>query len=389
MHRPGLEQEHEMFRDSVRKFIAEELKPNMEAWRELGCVDRYVFKKAGDLGFLMLWAEEQYGGMGIDDFRYDQVLIEELGLATCADVFLPLHSRLVGPYLGKLGNEEQKSRLLTKCVRGESILGVAMTEPGAGSDLAGMKTHAKFDGENWILNGSKTFISNGIIGDVFVVAARTNPEKSHAVGLFLVERGMNGFARGRNLKKMGLKAQDTAELFFDDVAIPPENVLGDSEKGFYNLMGFLVEERLMLACGSLANAQAALKTTIEYTQERNAFGQPLAAFQNTRFKFADMQAKLDAAQAYADYCVSERNAGRLDAAGAAKLKLFVSELEGQVVDECVQLHGGHGYMQEYDICHMYTDARISRIYGGTSEIMREIISRDMGLDYRKQVSAKK
>lgn len=386
MDRKLFDEEHEMFRDSVRSFMINEIEPHTERWRDQGIVDREAFEKAGEMGLLLMWADEKYGGAGMQDFRYEQVLIEELARHGDPGFFITLHSRLVGPYIGELGTEEQKQRWLPDCVSGKKILAVAMTEPGAGSDVAGIKTRAEDRGDCWLLNGSKTYISNGINGDLIVVAARTVPNSSHGLGLFVVERGMEGFERGRNLKKMGLKAQDTAELFFNDVKVPKENVLGDPQRGFYNLMNFLAEERLLGAVGYLAAAQTAFDLTLNYVRERKAFGQLIADFQNTRFKMADMRMELDIAQTYVDRCVTEHNAGNLTADIAARAKLFTSELEARVMDQCVQLHGGAGYMDEYRISRMYTDARISRIYAGSSEIMREIIARSIGLDPRRKKS---
>ncbi len=383
MKRTIFDMEHDMFRDSVRKFMQKEIAPHVDDWREAGIVDRDAFRKAGEQGLLMMWVDEQYGGPGIEDFRYEQILIEENVRHGDISLFLSLHSRLVGPYIGKLGTSEQKQRFLPGCVTGETILGIAMTDPGAGSDLAGIKTRADKQDDGWILNGSKTFISNGINGNLFVVAARTVPDSPHGLGLFLVAGGMAGFERGRNLNKMGLKAQDTAELFFDNVKIPAANVLGDPEQGFYNLMRFLVEERLLNAVGSIAHAQTAFDLTMGYISERKAFGRLIGAFQNTRFKMAEMRAQLDVMQAFIDQCVVQHNQGELTARIAAEAKLVTSELEGRVMDECVQLHGGSGYMDEYRISRMYTDARVSRIYAGTSEIMKEIIARGIGLDSRE------
>lgn len=382
MKRNIFDTEHELFRDSVKKFLQSEAVPYMEEWRKNGVVDRRVFKKAGDNGFLFMWAEEKYGGLGINDFRYDQILLEEIYNVGCGDIFISTHNRLVGRYLGNFASEEQKQRFFPGCIAGDTILGIAMTEPGTGSDLAGMKTRAVDCGDHWLLNGAKTYISNGIIGDLFIVAAKTDETEKHCVGLFLVERGMQGFARGRNLEKLGMKAQDTAELFFDDVKVPKANVLGEPTKGFYYLMQNLAEERLQSAACSLANAQAALAETLEFAKERKAFGQPVASFQNSRFQFANMRTEIDLAQVFLDRCVLEHNVEELAPEDAAKAKLFCSELEGRVVDTCLQLHGGAGYMDEYMISRRYADARISRIYAGTSEIMREIISRKMGLDYR-------
>ncbi len=386
MERNIFDMEHEMFRDSVRKFLQREITPNIDAWRERGIVDREAFLKAGEQGLCLIWADEKFGGLGVDDFRFEQIIIEEMAHHGDPGFGLSLHSRLVAPYLGKLGNPEQQERFLPSCVRGETILGIAMSEPAAGSDVAGLRTRAEDKGDHFLLNGSKTYISNGINGDLFVVAARTVPDNPHGLGLFLVERGMEGFSRGRNLKKMGLKAQDTAELFFDSVKIPHENVLGDPHKGFYYLMQFLAEERLIVAAGSVAHAEAALQTTIEYVKERHAFGQPIAAFQNTRFKLADMRTRIDVAQTFVDRLVMDHNEGKLSAEVAAEAKVFCSELEGWVTDECVQLHGGAGYMDEYPISRMYANARVSRIYAGSSEIMREIIARGMGLDPRAKSS---
>ena len=298
--------------------------------------------------------------------------------------FLWLHSRLVGPYLGELGTDEQKSRWLPKCVSGESILAVAITESGAGSDVAGTRTRAEDRGDYFLLNGSKTYISNGINADLVVVVARTDPAKPHGLSLFVVERGMDGFERGRNLKKMGLKSQDTAELFFNNVEVPKDNLLGELHHGFYHLMHFLAEERLIGGVGYLAKAEAAFGETLEYINEREAFGRKIAEFQNTRFQMADMRTQLDVAQAFVDQCVVQHNAGRLTAEDAAKAKLHGSDVEAFVTDQCVQLHGGAGYMDEYMVSRRYTDARVSRIYAGSSEIMREIIARSLGLDPRKK-----
>lgn len=383
MHRNIFEEEHDIFRDSVVKFLQTEVTPNLEHWLEAGIVDRELFRKAGDQGYCLMWADEAFGGLGVKDFRFEQILIEENAFHGDAGFGLSLHSRLCAPYIGQLGNDEQKARLLPGCISGETILGIAMTEPGAGSDVAGIRTHAVEQGENWVLNGSKTYISNGINGDLFIVAARTVPDHPHGIGLFLVERGMEGFSRGRNLKKLGLKAQDTAELFFDNVKVPKANVLGDPRKGFYYLMQFLAEERLIVACGCVAAAEAALRLTLDYVRERRAFGRAIAEFQNTRFKLAELRTRIDAAQCFIDRCVMDHNEGKLTAEVAAEAKLLASELEGQVTDECLQLHGGAGYMDEYPISRLYANARVSRIYAGSSEIMKEIIARSMGLDPRR------
>jgi alkylation response protein AidB-like acyl-CoA dehydrogenase len=376
-------EEQHMFRDAYRKFLAAEIVPHMEDWREAGIVDRSAFEKAGALGFLMVWPDEQYGGMGDPDFRFEQIITEETAYARAADWFNSLHSRLVGPYLTRFGNDEQCQRFLPKCVSGECVLAIAMTEPDAGSDLAGMRSTAVEQDDHWVLNGSKVFISNGINADLVVVAAKTDPDNNpHAMTLFLVERGMEGFERGRNLKKMGMKAQDTAELFFNDVKVPKANVLGEPGQGFIYLMKGLAEERLIGAVGYLSGAQVSYDLTADYVKERKVFGKPLAAYQNSQFKLAELRTELDFAQTYVDQCVAAFNAGQLTAVDAAKAKLVTSELQVKAADLGVQLHGGNGYMDEYPISRQYTDARISPIYAGSSEVMKIIISRDcLGDDY--------
>jgi alkylation response protein AidB-like acyl-CoA dehydrogenase len=386
MDRNIFEEEHEMFRDSVRSFMKNEIRPHSDKWHEQGIVDREAFLKAGEMGLLLMWADEKYGAAGVRDFRYEQILIEENAHYGDAGFFMTLHSRLVGPYIGELGTEEQKERWLPKCVSGEHILAVAITEPGAGSDVAGIRTKAEDKGDHFLLNGSKTFISNGILADLVVVVAKTDPSSRHGMSLFVVERGMEGFERGENLSKMGMKSQDTAEMFFNNVKVPKENLLGELHRGFYQLMHFLAEERMLGACGYIANAEAAFNLTIDYVNERKAFGKTLSDFQNTRFVLADMRTEIDVGYAFIDRCVEEHNKGSLSADDAAKAKLWTSELEGRVTDQCVQLHGGNGYMDEYPISRMFVNARVSRIYAGSSEIMREIIARSIGLDPRKKLN---
>jgi alkylation response protein AidB-like acyl-CoA dehydrogenase len=383
MRRRLLTDEHELFRDAVRRFLLKEVAPHAERWREQGIVDRAAWLKAGENGLLLMWADRKYGGAGIEDFRFDQVLSEEWFRYGDGGFAVPLHNRIVGPYLARLGTEEQRRRYLPKCITGESILAIAITEPGAGSDVSGMRARADDEGTHWRLNGSKIYISNGILADVVVVAARTSSDNPRAIGLFVVERGMPGFERGRKLAKMGLKSQDTAELFFKDVLVPKENVLGDPHKGFYSLMQFLPEERIMSAIRSHAQASRAFDITLEFVKGRTLFGRKLGAFQNTRFKMADMRTQLDLHQAFIDHCVAEHLDGRLTAELAAEAKLACSESEGRIVDECVQLFGGAGYMDEYEISRIYTNARVTRIYAGSSEVMREIIGRSLGLDERK------
>jgi acyl-CoA dehydrogenase len=384
MNRKIFNEEHEMFRDSTRSFLQNEIQPHSDKWHEQGIVDREAYQKAGEQGLLLMWADEKYGGAGVSDFRYEQILIEENAKYGDPGFFMALHSRLVGPYIGELGTEEQKARWLPKCISGEHILAVAITEPGAGSDVAGIRTRADDKGDHWLLNGSKIYTSNGILADLVVVVARTDQDARHGLSLFVVERGMEGFERGRNLRKMGLKSQDTAELFFNNVKVPKENLLGELNRGFYQLMHFLAEERLLGSIGYLATSNAAFDITMDYIKERKAFGRTIADFQNTRFKMADMRMEIDIAQTFVDQCVIEHEEGNLSADDAAKAKLFTSEMEGRIVDACVQLHGGAGYMDEYPICRMYVNARVSRIYAGSSEVMREIIARSIGLDPRKK-----
>ena len=376
-------EEQNMFRESYRRFLEAEVVPHMERFREQGIVDREIFQKAGEQGMLMIWPDEKYGGLGDDDFRYEQVIIEETARANVGEWFNTLHSRLVGPYFKNIGNEKQRERFLPKCVSGETILAVAMTEPGAGSDLSGMKSTAKDMGDHLLLNGSKTYISNGINADVVIVAAKyipegeTQPANPHSMVLTIVERGMTGFERGQNLKKMGLPAQDTAELFFNDVVIPKENILGTPGKGFIHLMEGLAEERLIAGAGYVAAARAAFDVTREFVMERQVFGKRLSDMQNTQFKMAELATEIDIFQVYIDHLVALHNKGQLTADMAAKAKLQGSEIQWRMVDEGVQLHGGAGYMQEYPICGMFTDARINRILAGSSEVMKLIIGREI------------
>ncbi|MFT3754425.1 MAG: acyl-CoA dehydrogenase family protein [Pseudoxanthomonas sp.] len=383
MPRTIFEAEHEQFRDAVRRFYRSQIEPQVSKWREQGCVDREAFKLVGDQGFLLMWADEQYGGAGIDDLRYEQIVLEENARYGDIGFYTNLHSMVVAPYIAKLGNEEQKARWLPGAVAGEKILAVAMTEPAAGSDLAGMKARAEEHDDHWLLNGSKTYISNGLLADYVIVAARTVPDSRYDIGLFVVEAGMEGFKRGQKLDKLGLDAQDTAELFFDNVRVPKANVLGDPTQGFKYLARFLATERLMTAAICIAHAQVAFDLTLEFVKERRAFGKPIGAFQNTRFKLAELRAQLDSVQCLIDQGMLLANAKTLDAEAAAEMKMLASETENRVIDECLQLHGGAGFMEEYRISRMYRDARVSKIFAGSSEIMREIIGRGLGLDERK------
>ena len=381
--RPRLhfEQEHDMFRDSVQKFLTAEMAPQVDRWREQGHVDRAAFRRMGEEGYLCMWADEAYGGLGITDLRFEQVLQEETVRLVDPGFFHNAHSKLVGPYLERLATDEQKARFLPGAVSGETILGIALTEPDAGSDLAAIRTRAVEHEDHWVLTGAKTYISNGVIGDLFVTAARTG-DKRGQIGLFVVTSDMEGFSRGRHLKKIGLHAQDTAELRFDNIRIPKENVLADPGRGFTYMAECLAVERLMSAITSIAHAQAAFEVTTDFILERRAFGKPIAAFQNTRFRMAEMRAELDAVQSYVDRCVTLANNDRLSPEAAAAAKLATSETEGRVIDQCAQFHGGAGYMDEYRIARMYADARISRVYAGASEIMLEIVGRGLGLGER-------
>jgi len=382
MRRLIFEPEHETFRESVVRFFKAEVAPHGQRWREQGMVDRDIYRKAGAQGYLLPWAEEEYGGLGIADFRYEQIVIEENIRHGEPGFYINLHSGLVAPYIAKLGTDAQKKRWLPGCISGESILAIAMTEPSAGSDLAGIRSRAEDRGDHWLLNGSKTYISNGQLADLVIVAARTG-EGSHELGLFVVEAGTKGFERGKRLHKMGLAAQDTSELFFNDVRLSKDNLLGEAGQGFRYLTRFLAGERLIAAVGSIAAAEVAFEITLDYVKDRKAFGRPIGAFQNARFTLAALRAEIDAVQTFVDQCVLLYNKGELDAEIAAEAKLIASETEGRMVDAGVQLHGGAGYMEEYRISRLYTDARVSRIFAGSSEVMKEIIGRSLGLDERK------
>jgi acyl-CoA dehydrogenase len=383
MRRRIFDGEHEAFRDSVRRFFQKEIEPHTAHWREQGYVDRSAFRKLGEQGYLLMWADETDGGGGINDFRFDQIVMEENMRHGDTGFYVQLHSNLVAPYIGELGTTAQKASWLPGAARGELILAVAMTESGSGSDLAGMRTAAQECGDHWLLSGAKTYISNGQLADLVVVAARTVADERYGIGLFVVEAGMAGFQRGRRLKKMGMAAQDTSELFFDNVRVPKDNVLGDPRQGFRYLARFLAKERLVSAIDAVTLAQVAFDLTLDFVKERRAFGRPIGAFQNTRFTLSGLRARIDVVQTFVDQCVLAVNAGELNAELAAEAKLVATELAGEVADACVQLHGGAGYMDEYRISRLYTDARVMRIFAGTSEIMKEIIGRGLGLDERK------
>jgi alkylation response protein AidB-like acyl-CoA dehydrogenase len=378
--------DHETFRDSFRRFMENEIAPHHEAWEEQGYVDREVWRKAGENGFLCMTMPEAYGGSDADKL-YSVIQMEELATGGFSGIGYGLHSEIVAPYILHYGTEAQKQKYLPKLASGEMVGAIAMSEPAAGSDLQGVKSTAikQADG-SYLLNGSKTFITNGWHADLVIVVAKTKPEAgAKGTSLFLVERGMPGFEKGKRLKKLGLKAQDTSELFFDNVKLPPEQLLGGPEqenRGFICLMEQLPWERLQIAIGAVAAAQAAIDWTVDYVKDRKVFGQTVAAFQNTRYKLAEMQTEVQVARVFVDKCCELVNVDQLDTATASMAKYWCSDLQCKVMDECVQLFGGYGYMWEYPITRAYADARVQRIYGGTNEIMKEVISRGMGLGGR-------
>lgn len=374
------EPEHEMFRDTVRRWAETEIYPHSEKFRRDGIVSREIWKSAGEKGFLAMYADEAYGGLGLDDFRMDMILTEELA-ARENGFYLPLHNRIVGPYIHRFGTDAQKARFMPGIVSGDTVLAVAMTEPDTGSDLAAIRTRAEDKGDHWLLNGSKTFISNGILAGLVLVAARTGQGRRD-IGLFLVPDETPGFTRGRKLQKIGLKSQDTAELNFENVKLPKDAVLGDPQGGFAMMMKNLAEERLVGSVQFISHAQRAFDITLEFITDRKAFGKPIGKFQNSRFVMAGLKTKIDSAWSFVDHCAQEHLDGTLSSEIAAQAKLLTSEIEGEVVDTCVQLHGGAGFMEEYEIARMYCSARVSRIYAGSSEIMKEIIGRSLGLGER-------
>jgi alkylation response protein AidB-like acyl-CoA dehydrogenase len=380
MRRTHFTEDHELFRDSFHTFVEREIVPHQAEWDAAQIVPRALFATAGEAGFLGMAVPEEYGGGGVDDFRYSQVIGEELQYAgvAAAGLGMTLHTDICLPYFLSLATEEQKTRWLPRIVSGELITAIAMTEPGIGSDLASMSTSAIRDGDHYVVNGAKTFITNGINADLVITAVKTDPTQRHAgMSLLVLERGMDGFERGRNLEKVGMHAQDTAELFFTDVQVPVENLLGIEGKGFAHLVDNLPQERLSIALSGVAAAEAALRWTLDYVMERKAFGSPVASFQNTRFALAEMRTEIDVSQVFVDRCVEALNEGALSVEEAAEAKWWCTELQKRTVDRCVQLHGGYGYMLEYPIARAYVDARVTTIYGGTTEIMKEIIGRSI------------
>ncbi len=374
-----LGEEHLMFRDAFRKFAQKELVPHMEEWEQEGIVSREAWLLAGASGFLGMDVPEAYGGIGEVDFRYSAIVCEELAYQGVSSIALPLQTDMVIPYITKYGNEDQKQGWLPKLVSGELIGAIAMTEPNTGSDIASIETIALRQGDHYLLNGQKTFISNGLLNDLVIVVAKTDPQKdAHGISLFVVERGMQGYERGRNLEKIGLHAQDTAELFFRDVKVPSDHLLGEEDQGFIYLMEGLPRERMTMAIGGIASAETALEETIEYCKQRTAFGRPIGSFQNSRFKLAEMKTEVEIGRVFVDHCIMLYNQGELSVERAAMAKWWITDVQNRVIDQCLQLHGGYGYMKEYPIAKAYVDARAQKIYGGTSEIMKEIIGRSLG-----------
>ena len=379
MRRCCFDTEHVLFRDTFRAFMRNEVVPIRDRCLDQGFVDRSVWRRAGEMGFLVPQAPDSVGGLGVEDFRYQQIMAEEMGLCGESGFLIFLHNTIVAPYFLRHASSDLTQRYLPSAISGEAVLGIAMTEPDHGSDLAGIRTTAVRKGNHYCLNGGKTYISNGIIGDVFIVAARTGEQGKTGISLFVVEADWPGFHRGRKLKKMGMHSQDTAELVFDDLMVPADNLLGQEGQGFYYLMSGLAEERLICAIWNHASALYALEQTCAFVRDRKVFGQAVAAYQNTQFVLANLKARLDMAQAYLDLLVQNVNDQACESVDAASAKLLCSELQGDVADECLQLYGGAGYMDEYPISRLYADARITRIFAGTSEVMKSIIARSMSL----------
>ena len=372
--------EHDEFRTLVREFLAREVAPHHARWEEEGLIDPAVYRAAAVQGVLAFAVPQEYGGLGIDDFRYNAVVAEELARGRFSGPALSLLNDVLAPYLLRLTSGEQRQRWLSGFASGDLTFAIAMTEPGTGSDLAGIRTSARRDGDEWVINGQKTFISNGILSDVVLVVCRTDPDAGHqGFSLIAVERDTPGFERGRKLEKLGLRAQDTAELFFSDCRVPAGNLLGTEGHGFYHLMENLPTERLSIAVSAIAGARATFTDALEYTKTRRAFGRPIGSFQANRFTLAEMATELDVAQVYVDQCLAWAVEGTLTAVDAAKAKWWATELHKSVVDRCLQLHGGYGYMLEYQVAKDYQDVRVSTIYGGTTEIMKELIGRDLGV----------
>ncbi len=380
VERTLFEPEHELFRESYQKFLAQHVAPNHEKWEEQNIVDRDVWVEAGKQGFLGTAVPEEFGGGGVKDFRYNAIITEETTKGGFSGIGFTLHNDVVAPYLLELSNEEQKQRWLPGFASGELISAIAMTEPGTGSDLQGIKTKAVRDGDHWVLNGSKTFITNGINADIIIVVACTDPDKgAQGFSLLVVERDLPGFERGRNLDKIGMKAQDTAELSFTDVRVPAANLLGEEGMGFFYLMKNLPQERLSIAVVAAAAMESVLESTIQYCRDRKAFGKSIGSFQNTRFVLAELATETTAVRILVDKFIEQLNAEKLTVQEAAMAKWWTTEAQVKLIDRCLQLHGGYGYMKEYPVAKAYMDSRVQTIYGGTTEIMKEIIGRSLNL----------
>jgi alkylation response protein AidB-like acyl-CoA dehydrogenase len=381
MDRNHYDADHLAFAEAFRAFADKVIVPNYMEWERAGISPREIFQEAGKGGFLGMAVPEEFGGGGVDDFRFNQVLNEQIALAgiTGTGLGISLHNDTCLPYFLSFCNDEQKQRWLPGIVSGDLITAVAMTEPGAGSDLSGIRTSAKLDGDHYVVNGSKTFITNGINADLVITAVRTGDDRHKGISLMIIERGMDGFERGRNLDKLGLHSQDTAELSFSDVRVPVANRLGEEGEGFAYLTQKLPQERTSIAVNGVGEARAAFEETLRYVQDRKAFGKTIGSFQNTKFVLAELITEIDVAQAFLDQCVDRLNEKKLSAADAAKAKWWCTELQGRVIDKCLQLHGGYGYMTEYPVSRRYADARVTRIYGGTTEIMKSVVSKSLGL----------
>ncbi|MEP6852964.1 MAG: acyl-CoA dehydrogenase family protein [bacterium] len=381
MRRDHYDEDHRAFGEAVRTFIDKEIVPHFLEWERAGASPREVFTAAGAQGFLGMAVPEEYGGGGVEDFRFNQIMDEQIAAAgvTGTGLGLSLHNDTCLPYFLSYANDEQRQRWLPGIVSGELITAVAMTEPGAGSDLAGIRTSARRDGTDYIVNGSKTFITNGINADLVITAVRTGEHRHRGLSLMILERGMPGFERGRNLEKVGLHSQDTAELSFTDVRVPAGNLLGVENEGFLQLVKKLPQERMSIAIGGVAEARAAFEHALAYVKERTAFGTSIGSFQNSQFVLAEVATEVDIAQTFVDRCVNLLNAGELSAEDAAKAKWWCTELQGRTIDRCLQLFGGYGYMTEYPIARAFLDARVTRIYGGSTEIMKQVIGKSLGL----------
>ncbi len=380
MDRNIYNEEHLLFAQSVRDFVAKEIVPYNAQWEKDHMVSRESWLKFGESGFLCMQVAEEYGGLGIQDFRYNAIVTEELARTGCAGpaVGYPLHSDIVCPYIEHYGTEAVKQKWLPKMVSGEAIAAIAMTEPGAGSDLQGMRATAVDKGEYYLVNGSKTFITNGYLSDVVVVAVKTDPTKgAKGISLLVMDTSMKGFTKGKPFEKVGLHAQDTCELFFENVEVPKENLLGKEGEGFKYLMTELSQERLVVALSAIGAAEGALASTVQYTKDRVAFGKPIAELQNTRYKLAEVATEIQIGRVFIDRCVELHCEKKLDQASASMAKYWLTDLQSKAADECLQLHGGYGYIWEYQVARAWADARVQRIYAGTNEIMKELIARSV------------